>query len=94
MPKDCVWEGPESLTIQAPLQARYKAMPIKNLSLLEPFFTKVLGIGNCDEGTICAQLDNLRESGSKDFDRIKSLYNSLWELLRVNKSAKDKELIT
>ncbi|QYS99675.1 hypothetical protein H0G86_006795 [Trichoderma simmonsii] len=92
VPKDCVWEGPESLTIQAPLQARYKAMPIKNLSLLEPFFTKVLGIGNCDEGTICAQLDNLRESGSKDFDRIKSLYNSLWELLRVNKSAKDKEI--
>ncbi|KAK4077822.1 uncharacterized protein Triagg1_3516 [Trichoderma aggressivum f. europaeum] len=92
-PKDCVWEGSESLTIQAPLQARYKAMPVKNLSLLEPFFTKVLSIGNCDEGTICAQLDDLRESDSNDFDRIKTLYNSLWELLRINKSEKIKELI-
>lgn len=82
---DCVWDGPESLSIKAPLLALYRAMPIKNLSTITLFITDVLGIGNCDEQIICAQLDNLRESGSKDFDRIKSLYSSLWQISRDKK---------
>ncbi|KAL7793993.1 hypothetical protein V8C43DRAFT_280823 [Trichoderma afarasin] len=92
-PGQCVWEGPESLTIKAPLKARYKAMSIESLSSLEPLFTEVLGIGNCDEETICDQLNNLRESGSTDFDRIKSLYKSLWGLLSKNKSNEARELV-
>lgn len=92
-PGECVWDGPESLTIKAPLLATYKAMSVENLSNITPFFTEVLGIGNCDEEILCAQLDNLRESGSNDFDRIKSLYISLWELLRKKTPNEARELI-
>ncbi|UKZ78366.1 hypothetical protein TrVFT333_006103 [Trichoderma virens FT-333] len=90
---ECVWDGPKSLTIKAPLLATYKALSVENLSTIAPFFTEVLGIGNCDEEILCAQLDDLRESGSNDFDRIKSLYISLWEFLRKKTSNEARELI-
>ncbi|KAH0527319.1 hypothetical protein TsFJ059_002332 [Trichoderma semiorbis] len=89
----CVWEGAESLTIKEPLEVRYKALAIDNLSTIRLLFTDVLGVGNCDEKTICDQLNNLRESGSTDFDRIKSLYKSLWALLSKNKSNEARELV-
>ncbi|KAK0758152.1 hypothetical protein N5P37_009453 [Trichoderma harzianum] len=91
--KHCVWEGPESLTMKEPLEVRYKALAINNLSIIRLLFTDVLGVDNCDEKTICDQLNNLRESGSTDFDRIKSLYKSLWGLLSKNKSNEVRELV-
>ncbi|KAL7954137.1 hypothetical protein V8C34DRAFT_320194 [Trichoderma compactum] len=93
LPEQCVWEGPESLTIKAPLKARYKAMSIENFSSLEPLFTEILGIGNCDEETICAQLNALRKSGSNNFNRVKSLYTSLRAILSKNTSTKARELV-
>ncbi|KAL6793013.1 hypothetical protein J3E68DRAFT_451446 [Trichoderma sp. SZMC 28012] len=90
---DCVWEGPESLTIKEPLEVRYKALGINNLSTVRLLFTDVLGVGNCDEKTICDQLNSLRESGSNDWGRIKSLYKSLWSLLSKNKSNEARELV-
>ncbi|EHK18343.1 uncharacterized protein TRIVIDRAFT_47475 [Trichoderma virens Gv29-8] len=92
-PAECVWDGPKSLTIKAPLLAIYKAIPVENLSTITPFFTEVLGIGNYDEKILCDQLDDLRESGSNDFDRIKSLYISLRELLGKKTSNETRELI-
>lgn len=81
------------MTIKEPLEVRYKALAINNLSIIRLLFTDVLGVGNCDEKTICDQLNNLRESGSTDFDRIKSLYKSLWGLLSKNKSNEARELV-
>ncbi|KAL7908107.1 hypothetical protein GGI35DRAFT_469887 [Trichoderma velutinum] len=92
-PDGCVWEGPESLTIKTPLQARYKSMSINNFPTIELLFTDVLGIGNCDEKIICAQLSDLSESGSNDFNRIKSLYAWLWNFLSKKKSNEAMELV-
>ncbi|KAL7930143.1 hypothetical protein V8C35DRAFT_313668 [Trichoderma chlorosporum] len=92
-PDQCVWEGTESLTIKAPLQARYKAASMKNLSFIASFMTDVLRIGNCDEKIICAQLDDLRGSGSDDFVRIQSLYTSLWDMLRKKRSSEARDLM-
>ncbi|PKK48916.1 hypothetical protein CI102_6559 [Trichoderma harzianum] len=94
-PKDCVWDGPESLTNKAPLLARYQAMSINTwyLSSIESFMTSVLDIGHCNEGIICDQLDDLRSCGSNDFDRIKGLYTSLWGMLRKKKLNDSRELM-
>ncbi|KAL7941030.1 hypothetical protein V8C42DRAFT_335914 [Trichoderma barbatum] len=92
-PNDCVWEGPEALSIKAPLQARYKAMSMHNIfSSVASFMTNVLQIGNCDEEVICAQLDNLRESGSCDFERIHSLYMALWKMLKTKNTDEARSL--
>lgn len=91
--EDCVWEGPETLTIKAPLQARYKAMPIKNFSSVASFMTDVLGIGNCDEDIICAQIIDLGRFYEVDFDRLKNLYSSLWDLLRKKKPGEARKLM-
>lgn len=92
-PDDCVWDGPEFLTIKAPLQARYQAISVNNLSTIKPLFTDVLDIDNCDGDIICDQLSDLSESGSNDFDRIKSLYTWLWNFLSRRKSNKAMERV-
>ncbi|RFU80710.1 hypothetical protein TARUN_1479 [Trichoderma arundinaceum] len=88
-PEECVWNGPESLSISAPLKARYEAISIiqsESFSSLTDFFTNVLGINDCDEKIICEQLESLRDTGSDDFERIHNLYSSLYQMLSKKKA--------
>lgn len=94
-PDSCVWDGPESLSVKAPLKILYERMAAKkgeNFSTIINFFTDVLGISDCSEITILDQLESLRDSGSSDLERIYSLYSSLSQML-ATKNRKDRSLI-
>ncbi|KAK3941989.1 hypothetical protein QBC46DRAFT_257257 [Diplogelasinospora grovesii] len=77
-PDDCLWEAPPDMMSKYSLKHLYAPLlGGDQMELLSRFFQQTLSIPGASWSDLTAELEELRDSGCEDFDRIQSLYEYL-----------------
>ncbi|KAF4462555.1 hypothetical protein FALBO_10629 [Fusarium albosuccineum] len=84
-PDKCLWSAREDMQTAYPLEHLYRTQFGRSdgdLDVLRSFFKSTLGVPDCSWSHYLAEIRELKNSGSEDFDWINDLYLSLDALRR------------
>ncbi|KAJ9143512.1 ATPase-like, ATP-binding domain [Pleurostoma richardsiae] len=83
--KECLWEAPRGMLSKYPLKHLYTPeLETREIDDLSRFFRQVLSVPDATWSDLTGELGKMRESGSRDFDRIRSIYHYLYDLRALN----------